>query len=129
MKLTDNFSRAEFDCNDGTEVPEELMENVQELADNLQLLRDVVNASMSINSGYRHEAYNRKVGGGEKSQHLLAKAADIDCDDLPFTPKQLARIIKGLIRIGVMKQGGVGVYTKDNFVHYDTRGHEARWVG
>lgn len=127
MKLTENFSREEFDCNDGTEVPAELMDNVQELADNLQVLRDFINCSIDINSGYRHPAYNKQEGGGTKSQHLLAKAADLDCDELPFTPKQLARIIKGLIRLGVMKEGGIGVY--NSFVHYDIRGTKARWVG
>jgi uncharacterized protein YcbK (DUF882 family) len=129
MKLTTNFTREEFDCNDGTKVPAELMQNVKELAENLQVLRDFLNCAVDVDSGYRHPAYNKKVGGGTKSQHLLAKAGDIPCEDLPFTPRQLARIIKGLIRLGLMKEGGIGIYTKDDFVHYDTRGKAARWTG
>lgn len=133
MKLTEDFSREEFDCNDGTEVPEELMENVKELAENLQVLRTFLDMPVDIDSGYRHPEYNKSVGGGTKSQHLLAKAADIPCDELPFTPRQLARIIKGLIRLGLMKEGGIGIYPKradgtNNFVHYDIRGHKARWT-
>ena len=128
MKLTDNFTREEFDCNDGTEVPAELMDNVQELAENLQVLRDFLNMSVDVDSGYRHPKYNKDAGGGSASQHLFAKAADIPCADIPFTPRQLARIIKGLIRLGLMKEGGIGIYIEDDFVHYDTRGHAARWV-
>ena len=129
MKLTTNFSRAEFDCNDGTEVPEEYMDNVQELAENLQVLRDFINCAIDVDSGYRHPAYNKKVGGGSASQHLTASAADMPCADLPFNPRQLARIIKGLIRLGLMKEGGIGVYMDKDFVHYDIRGKAARWVG
>jgi len=129
MKLTENFDREEFDCNDGTIIPDNLLSNVQELADNLQVLRTLLNLPLEINSGYRHAEYNKKVGGGSKSQHLLAKAADISCEDLPFTPRQLARLIKGLIKLGLMEEGGIGIYTEDNFVHYDVRGTKARWNG
>ncbi len=133
MKLTENFSREEFDCNDGTVVPDKYMRNVQELADNLQVLRTFLGMPIDIDSGYRHPEYNKYVGGGTKSQHLLAKAGDMPCEDLNLTPRQLARIIKGLIRIGAMKEGGVGIYPErsdgsNNFVHYDTRGHKARWT-
>ena len=129
MKLTENFSREEFDCNDGTIIPDNLMSNVQELADNLQVLRTLLNFPLEINSGYRHKDYNDSIGGSTKSQHLKAKAADISCDDLPFTPRQLARIIKGLIKLGMMEEGGIGIYDNKNFVHYDIRGFEARWNG
>ena len=39
MKLSDNFSLSEFRCNDGTDVPDEYMDNVRKLAENLQILR------------------------------------------------------------------------------------------
>ena len=37
MKLEENFSLSEFKCKDGTQVPEELMDNVKLLAKNLQI--------------------------------------------------------------------------------------------
>ena len=40
MKLEENFSLSEFRCKDGTEVPDELLDNVRLLAKNLQVLRD-----------------------------------------------------------------------------------------
>ena len=40
MQLTKNFSRQEFDCKDGTIVPDKFLFNVKEVAENLQALRD-----------------------------------------------------------------------------------------
>lgn len=124
MKLTKNFSLSEFDCKDGTAVPKELIPNVQELANNLQVLRDHLGVPVRITgSGYRTAAHNKKVGGAKNSQHLKAKAADINADG--YTPKKLAAVIEKLIAEGKMKQGGIGIYA--GFVHYDIRGTEARW--
>jgi uncharacterized protein YcbK (DUF882 family) len=123
-QLTANFHIREFKCNDGTKVPEELFDNVKELAENLQVLRDDICEALHINSAYRHKIYNDKIGGSPKSKHLEAEAADLVSKS--FTPKQLAARIKKLILAGKMKQGGVGIYK--SFVHYDIRGTEARWT-
>ncbi len=123
MKLTENFNREEFDCRDGTKVPAQYMDNLKELAKNLQVLRDHIGEPIRVNSGYRTPAYNKRVGGKSASQHLQAKAADITAKS--YTPDQLAGIIKGLIGSKKMKQGGIGVYP--GFVHYDIRGRAARW--
>lgn len=123
MELTKNFNIEEFRCHDGTAVPSELIGNVKQLAENLQALRDYLGEPIHLNSGYRTPAYNAKVGGKKKSQHLLAKAADITTKNK--TPKQLAAIIEKLIMQGKMKQGGIGIYA--GFVHYDIRGTKARW--
>jgi len=122
MKLTKNFSLSEFACNDGTPVPEEFYDNVQELADNLQVLRDYLGCSIYLNSGYRTYSYNAKIGGASKSQHLLAKAADIV--SAKHTPAQVYAAIKHLIKEGKMKAGGIGRYNK--FTHYDT-GASREW--
>lgn len=123
MKLTKNFDLTEFNCNDGTVVPPELMPNVIELAKNLQVLRDEIKEPIRLNSGYRHKAYNKRIGGVSSSQHILAKAADITAKS--YTPKQLAAVIEKLIKAGKMKQGGLGIYP--GFTHYDIRGTKARW--
>ena len=123
MKLTKNFNLSEFACKDGTQVPFELTPNAIELAKNLQVLRDHIGIPLHINSAYRTEVYNKKIGGSPKSQHKLAKAADLRTDK--HTPKQLAAIILKLIKEGKMKQGGVGVYP--TFTHYDIRNTAARW--
>jgi len=122
-RLTTNFHIREFKCKDGSKVPEALEANVRLLAEQLQALRDHIGIPIHLNSAYRTEAYNASIGGSPKSQHKLAKAADLVTSK--YTPKQLAAIIKKLIKEGKMMQGGVGVYP--SFCHYDCRGTEARW--
>ncbi len=125
MKLTKNFSLDEFDCNDGSKMPDDVVLNVVELADQLQILRDFIGKPIKINSGYRSPAYNRKIGGAKSSQHKLGKAADIRVDGI--SPRELHGIIEELISDGRMKQGGLGRY--NSFTHYDIRGTKARWNG
>ena len=125
MKLTRNFALSEFQCRDGSLPEDELLENCQELADNLQVLRDHIGKPINIISGYRPPAYNKKIGGAKRSQHLLARAADIKVSGM--APAEVHATIIKLIKAGKMKQGGVGKYS--TFVHYDTRGTAARWSG
>lgn len=123
MRLTEHFTLSEFDCNDGSETPCEAQVNLKEVALNLEVLRDYFGKPILINSGYRTPEYNKRVGGSPKSQHLLGKAADIRITGV--TPIEIHKAILNLIEKGKMKQGGVGLY--QNFVHYDIRGHKARW--
>jgi uncharacterized protein YcbK (DUF882 family) len=123
MQLEKNFKLQEFRCKDGTDVPEELMENVEKLAKNLQVLRDHIQKPITIISGYRTPEYNKKCGGVKRSQHLLAKAADIIVKDM--TSLEVRDIVIQLIKEGKMDPGGVGIYP--TFVHYDVRGRNARW--
>lgn len=121
-KLTENFNLEEFACEDGTPVPSEYRNNVELLAENLQVLRDVV-GYIHVNSGYRTPAHNKKVGGKPKSKHLVAMAGDVSTRT--HTPRKLYNIIDGLINEGRMRQGGLELYP--TFVHYDVRGTKARW--
>ena len=124
-KLTENFRLSEFKCKDGTDVPEELMEHVQLLADNLQVLREHLGLSIRVISGYRTPEYNRKIGGAARSQHMQAKAADIKITGL--SPGEIKEAIESLIKDSKMMKGGVGLYK--TFTHYDVRGRNARWHG
>lgn len=123
MNLTPNFKLSEFKCKDGSNVPACLHVNVQELAENLQVLRDELGKPITIISGYRTPDYNESIDGAKKSQHLLAKAGDIKVSGMEST--DVHEKILALIEEGKMKQGGVGVYP--TFVHYDVRGTKARW--
>lgn len=125
MKLENNFSLSEFRCRDGSGVPEELMDNVRLLAENLQVLRDYIGRPVKIISGYRSPDYNKKIGGAKRSQHMLAKAADIKIEGME--PWMVHKIIEHLVYKGHMMKGGLGIY--ETFVHYDVRGRNARWKG
>lgn len=124
MKLTENFDINEFACKDGTAVPDKYIQNVQKLADNLQVLREYIAKPIRINSGYRSIRHNTDVGGKPNSMHLEAKAADIVVAGI--TPKKLKTIIEQLIAEGRMHDGGIGLYK--TFVHYDI-GKSRRWFG
>jgi len=125
MKLEENFHLKEFMCRDGTPVPDYLIENVKKLAKNLQVLRNYVQRPIIVISGYRTKKYNTKIKGARRSQHLLAKAADIKIPGLQ--PSTVKDIIVSLIKSGHMDSGGIGLYT--TFTHYDIRGRNARWLG
>lgn len=125
MKLTDNFSKSEFECKDGSEMPQNVLDNIKQLSKELQVLRDFTGKPIKINSGYRSPIYNKSVGGAKYSQHLLGKAADIRIEGL--SPREVYGIIGELIKDGRMRQGGLGKY--NSFTHYDIRGTKARWNG
>lgn len=125
MKLTENFSLHEFRCRDGTDVPDEYMDNVRELAENLQVLRDKIGKPITVISGYRSPEYNKKIGGARRSQHMFARAGDLIVKGM--TPDEVKAEIVQLIKEGKMKKGGVGLYT--HFTHYDVRGFNRRWYG
>lgn len=115
MRLSKNFSLSEFVCKEGRgEVFVDML-----LVEKLQELRDMVGKPISIVSGYRSEAYNRKCGGAKKSQHLFGKAADLQIVGMP--PKQVVELAED---VGF---DGIGVYS--TFVHVDVRGYRARWSG
>ena len=122
-KITTNFTLEEFNCKDGSAMPNDVMINIIKLAKNLQVLRDAINKTISITSGYRSPEYNAKIKGAKFSQHIKGTAADIQVKGV--TPKEVAKVIEGLIASGKMQQGGIGIYP--NWVHYDTRGVKARW--
>jgi len=122
MKLTKNFSLEEFECNCGCKMPEFVKKNVEKLAENLQVLRDVV-GRLDLTNAYRCKEHNADVGGLWNSKHLLGKAADIKSE--PIKPKELAQIINDLMKSENFELGGIGIY--NTFTHVDIRGTRARW--
>lgn len=123
QRLSKNFTLDEFKSKDGAETPPEILENLRQLAKNLQVLRDYLGKSIKINSGYRSPEHNKAVKGEKNSYHTKGKAADIVVSG--YTPTQLAAVIFKLIEENKISQGGVGIYP--TFVHYDIRGKKARW--
>jgi uncharacterized protein YcbK (DUF882 family) len=121
--MTKNFTKEEFDSNDGSEMPINIYHNIVKVANQLQVLRDYLKKPININSGYRSEEYNKAIGGVPDSQHLMGRAADITIKGI--SANEVYETIEKLITNGHILQGGLGLY--DNFVHYDIRGSRARW--
>ena len=123
MKLTENFRKEEFDSKDGACMPNDVLNNIAELAKNVQVIRDYVGVPLTINSGYRSPEHNKKVGGVANSYHVQGKASDLSSKQI--TPKKLYDAILKLIADGKIYNGGVGIY--NTFVHYDIGGKGRRW--
>lgn len=72
-KISPHFKLGEMACKDGSDkvlYSTELMEKLEEL-------RAYGGFTVSINSGYRTKAYNSRIGGASKSQHIQGTAADV----------------------------------------------------
>jgi len=128
--MTKNFKLKEFKCKGNIEgcdcqMPLEVYENIIKLSNQLQFLRDYTGRPITVNSGYRCPDHNKKIGGSKRSQHMLGKAADITIQSLK--PAEVFVIIEDLIDMGHMLQGGLGLYEKRGFVHYDIRKKKSRW--
>jgi len=126
MKLTDNFSKSEFNCKCGCEMPNDILDNIKLLAIQLQTIREYVGQPIKINSAYRCELHNSIIGGVKTSQHILGKASDITINT--FTPDEVVDVIENLLvneMLGSFYIGGLGRY--NTFTHLDIRDDKARW--
>lgn len=115
VKLSANFKVSEFACKDGTDT----VFVAPELVTLLQKIREHFGKAVSINSGYRTEAHNQKVGGAPYSQHKYGIAADITVSGVaPLAVAQYAQTL-------LPSSGGIGLYK--TFTHVDVRAAKSRW--
>ena len=82
-------------------------------------VREFFNRSITITSGNRCPAYNKKVGGATKSYHPRGRAADIQVENV--SPD----VIHQYLTNKYPDQYGIGKY--NSFTHIDTRSNKARW--
>ena len=126
MKLTNNFSKSEFNCKCGCEMPNDVLDNIKLLAIQLQTIREYVGQPIKVNSAYRCELHNSIIGGVKTSQHISGKASDITINT--FTPDEVVDVIENLLvneMLGSFYIGGLGRY--NTFTHLDIRSYKARW--
>tara|TARA_B100000519_G_C14181306_1_gene408653 strand:- start:677 stop:1084 length:408 start_codon:yes stop_codon:yes gene_type:complete len=73
--------------------------------------RESSSVPFKINSAYRSEKHNQRVGGKKNSSHLVGKAADISCTDSRSRWIIISALQKaGFNRIGIAK----------SFIHVDS---------
>jgi uncharacterized protein YcbK (DUF882 family) len=123
MKLTKNFSKSEFECKCGCDMPQDVLENIKIVAEQLQIVRDKLNKAIKINSAYRCQKHNEIIGGAKNSQHKLGKASDIVVNGM--STEKMFSLLNIMMIDKEIKTGGLGLY--NTFVHMDIRGHIARW--
>jgi len=82
-------------------------------------------------NGFRHPAYNEKVGGASKSRHILGEALDLRINDINGDGRRTQKdkqIVLDLLEKHIIKdKGGIGRYPGTMSVHFDVRGYKARW--
>ena len=60
----------------------DVVDNLNRLADYLDVIREKFGKPILISSGFRCLLLNKAVGGAVNSQHLKGLAADLVCDDM-----------------------------------------------
>ena len=131
QRLSKHFTVEEFDCRDGTKVPEKYYRGLMQLCRlYLEPLRTRY-GRVRINSGYRTRAYNARIGGASRSYHIYTDhdafdvAADITC--ATGTPRKWHATLNAIRRNKRQGKGGLGLY--GSFVHVDTRDVKSDWRG
>jgi len=101
------FTLDEFDSPDlpgsGAQMQPEFLAKLDEA-------RGIAGVPFRINSGFRTEYWNRRVGGTETSSHLTGWAADISAT----TSNRRYLVLSALIRVGFRRIG-----IADTFIHVD----------
>ena len=67
----------------------EVVDNLNKLADYLDVIREKVGKPILISSGFRCSMLNKAVGGVSNSQHQKGLAADLICSDMESLEKVL----------------------------------------
>ena len=133
QELTDNFTLKEFFLAEFyseeqqqrvlDSVTPEILCGIQELSNNLQILRNELGVPITVNIGFRPvwwELFRERSG---TSQHCFGFAADIYVEGVH--PHTVHKLLNELMLSGAIQNGGLGKY--NTFTHYDIRLEMARW--
>jgi len=121
-QLTPHFHSSEFDCHDGTPLPERAYVRYRHLCRKLLEPMRSEWGRCHVISGFRSFKHNLEVGGAPRSMHLLVRGRPGAAADVVFERGTPADWAAHADRLGA---GGVGRY--ESSVHVDTRRARARW--
>lgn len=132
MRVTLHFDSREFGCKDQPKTPYPaawIATRLRPLCETLEVVRDALGGrAVTVVSGYRTPAWNARIGGARRSQHVEGRAADIRVAGV--SP---ARVHTTVLRLHAERQlpalGGLGAY--NTFSHLDVRLGDrlVRWRG
>jgi len=146
-KLSEHFKASEFQCHDGSPLPDDFAVTICDTVVFLEKLRSDMNAllrkrtghphdvGLVIVSGHRTEKYNRRCGGAKTSRHVSGHAVDVkptrpyddtfSYSDFRELCERLDRRLPNPYRLGFYSRKGAGAW-----VHVDCAyGHGGRRWG
>ena len=98
MYLTEHFTLGELCATNAkhinNEPPAVYVNNLVEIASDLELLRGALGEPIIINSGFRSKKVNEYVGGSSASYHLRGCAVDIKCRNLDDACRKMATLAR-----------------------------------
>ena len=114
-KDTKNFKVSEFACKHCGE------NNIdQRVLDMAQAIRDELGVPVKVNSGYRCDTHNARVGGGKGSYHTKGLAADLSSS---VGADKMFQAVQKLWGEGKLPELDYCIYciyyAKKNFIHID----------
>ena len=114
---TKNFKVSEFACKHCGEnkIDQKVLNMAQEL-------RDYLGVAIRVNSGYRCEVHNKKVGGVKNSRHIYGKAADLACE---LGSVRMFQAVKELREQGKLQDLDYCIKYK-TFIHIDCGGKRSK---
>ena len=119
IKLSEHFKLSEFvqtSYSDFQLLDYRQLCNIRILViDFLEPLRELVKAPIKINSGFRGEQVNEKVGGVKGSLHKKGLAADIS--SIAASPSQLYDALKNIINTSIYPSDAIELIKYPTFVH------------
>ena len=125
-RLSPNFTRREAASKDGVAIPRQLRGAAQRQAFHMERVRHQCgDKPLTVLSWYRSPSHNANVGGASKSQHVKARACDVDSNTINRIGENRWNRATGR----VFSNGGIGFdnATQQNR-HVDSRGGVARWT-
>jgi uncharacterized protein YcbK (DUF882 family) len=115
-----HLSWSELACKDSARTPypmEWRRTRVVDLAQAFEVVRRACGSRpITVQSGYRTPAWNRRVGGATFSQHVEGRALDLAAP-MGLTRMQFYEIIRAQARASKIR--GIGIYP--TFIHVDVR--------
>ena len=118
MPSSRNFAEEEFACKCCG-----VVKVSQALVDALQKLRDLLGKPIIVTNAYRCPKHNKEVGGAVNSLHMRGTAADITVEGM-----ELDDLYRAVSKIPEFRNGGIGIYPQNNFIHVDLRSKKGRWL-
>ena len=111
-KDTKNFKVSEFACKCCGE--NHINQHILDMA---QALRDELGVPINVNSGYRCEIHNTRVGGAKGSYHTRGLAADLSSS---VGADKMFQAVQKLWHDGKLPELAYCIYySKKNFIHVD----------